>query len=220
MGPTYWPLTPEPHLVLRRKCLTDINMMVIHRGLSALESGNPIALYGIASYRRTSKEEDRVYAIGQVFGFKLGASAGAQHQAKEFYNRFDLEVQLGSKILEDLPVLSQLHVFTEPVELGRGWRVSAASRIRDLDLGSQIASIEYQPACTLKIKKKNDFILGAFTGKLCSFEKLRLAWCHDACPSRWEESKPVGKSPQQIFLDVFLSRKEAESALEPHEIEH
>jgi hypothetical protein len=151
-------------------------MMIIHRGLSALATRNPIALYGIASYRRTSRDVDRIYGIEQVFGFRLGASTGGSLTAKKSYNRFFLEAQLGLKVLQMFPVLSQLHIYTEPVELGRGWRASSASRIPDLDLKSSIASIQYKRTSALSIKVVLGMELGAFSGRVCAFETLRLAW--------------------------------------------
>ncbi len=216
-GPTYWQTPAPPGMLLRRKYLREINTMVIQRGLSALATSNPMALYGIASYRRTRSDTDRVYGIEQVFGFKLGTSAYSPGTARRFYNRFVLEVQLGSKILETFPVLSQIHVFTEPVELGRGWRASSASRIPDLDLNSNIASTKYHAACTLEIKLTQGMGMGSFTGRTCAFENLRLAWSRVSDPPPWDQPNPEDTSPQQICLDVFLKHKKPEFRQVPSE---
>ena len=81
--------------------------MLNRRGLLALATQNPIALYNTAQYRKSSLDWDRVYGIQQVFGFRLGASAPhvSNSRAKSF-NRFVLEDQLGAASLVKYPIVS------------------------------------------------------------------------------------------------------------------
>jgi hypothetical protein len=201
--------------LVHRSNLTDIQTMLRDRGLSALVTGNPIALYGVASFRRTRKDVDRVYGIEQVFELRLGASASGS-QSSRTYTRLRLETQLGAKILEKLPVLSQIHNFNEPVELGRGWRISSASRIPAIDLHINIASAKHTPACQLSVSRIARGEMGTYKGMITSFNQLRLAWSQAPLASGVQESDG-SRSLQQICLDVFLNHKKFEFSHIPSE---
>ena len=149
-GQSYWEKnesSTSEMVRLRRKYLVEVGTMITHRSLAALATRNPIALYGAACYRKTRNDMDRVYAIEQVFDLRLGTSAlGA---AERIVHPLALQNELGTSILEIYPVLSQMHVFIEPVELGRGWRINGASRIPGLSLNTNLAAIRYTPTCSL-----------------------------------------------------------------------
>ena len=102
----------------------EIEGTMRHTGLLGLATQDPIALYRVAQYRQIINDQDRVYGIQQVFGFRLDASDPALAGTNIVFSRFLLENQFGEVILKKFPVLSQLHVYNEPVELGCGWRVS------------------------------------------------------------------------------------------------
>ena len=188
--------THEP-LQLRRKYQLQVEGMINHRGLSALGTHSPIALLGAASYRKSRNEMDRVYAIQQVFDLRLGTSApGANYRGIPL---LVLENDLGAGILALYPVLSQLHVFTEPVELGRGWRISGMSRVPDLGLTNNIAVIRHTPDCRLSTTIVARLQWGFFEGRACGFEEIRRAWARVDGLS--------GSSPQFIAPDMFLSPK-------------
>ena len=209
-GQTYWEkmeTTSSEELRLRRKYLVEVETMITHRSLTALASRNPIALYGAACYRKTRDDMDRVYAIEQVFDLRLGKSApGAPHRT---VHPLSLQNELGASILEKYPVLSQLHVFTEPVELGRGWRISGSSRIPNLSLKTNLAAIQYTPTCRLRTEKAGGMQWGFFDGVICPFEEMRKAWALVSSPlARSGTDRQL--SVQQIALDVFLSHKKPE----------
>jgi len=92
--------------------------MMWHRGLWGLATRDLTALYRVVQYRQTRNDRDRVHGIQRVFGFRLGASDPALAGANLVFSRFLLENQLGEAILKKFPVLSQLHVYDETVELG------------------------------------------------------------------------------------------------------
>ena len=209
-GQTHWEkmeTTSSEELRLRRKYFVEVETMITHRSLTALASRNPIALYGAACYRKTRDDMDRVYAIEQVFDLRLGKSApGASNRT---VHPLALQNELGTSILEMYPVLSQLHVFTEPVELGRGWRISGSSRIPNLSLKTNLAAIQYTPACRLRTEKAGGLQWGFFDGTICPFEDMRKAWVLVSYSlARSEADRQL--SVQQIALDVFLSHKKPE----------
>lgn len=185
----------------RRKYIWEIEQMVLCRGLLALASRSPMALYAAAFYRKTRNENDRVYAIQQVFDLQLGSSAPGH--ANQPVHPVLLENELGAKILELYPVLSQLHVFTQPVESGRGWRMSGSSSIPDPGLNQNLADFRYISTCILKTQRAGNLQWGYFSGRICPFEDMRQAWVMTPPPSPISEGANAWKSPQWIALDVF-----------------
>ena len=149
-------------------------------GLAALEAENPMALYTVASNRVTSRPEDHIYGIMQVFGFQLGISApSAQSSARAGLP--ELELELGQQLIEQYPLMSQLHVHTTPTETGQAWRVSNSSRIPELvskiDINLRGAAMDsLTPLCEMSFVEDAGIVWGAFSGKLCAFEKLKQAW--------------------------------------------
>ena len=204
VGYNFWEYPTWEYLYLNEKYTRDIEGMIRERSISALASKNPMALYGAANYRKTRNEMDRVYAIQQVFDLRLGASApGSEHRK---HHPIKLENQLGAAILETYPIPSQLHIFAEPVELGRGWRISKSSRIPDLGLKSNTALIKYIPDCRLTSEARGGKQWGSFSGRICLFEVMSKAWLTLRPPP--EDQAKLYSSPQSIMLDVFLSTKD------------
>lgn len=201
----------NPDICKRLKYLEDVYGMLNQRGLLALATRNPIALYNIAQYRRTMSDQDRVYGIQQIFGFRLGNSApGVSNARSKPFNRFVLEDELGAAILVKYPVASQLHIFTEPVEEGRGWRVSGSSTVPNLEIQSSIWGIKLEHRCQLSTSKIKGQKWGFFSGQTCDFAELSRAW-----KSFHETSKlPGTESPQQIMLDTFLHTIHDESLMD------
>ncbi|ROV98343.1 hypothetical protein VMCG_07151 [Cytospora schulzeri] len=113
-------------LTWMKRCL-EIGHLVKAKGLAALHSRNPIVLYSTAGKRTAKKDYDYIYAIQQVFGFRLGNSRPGD--AGRVYSRLELQMQLGADLLEKYPVQSQMHIFDEPVEDQMGWCISLASRL-------------------------------------------------------------------------------------------
>ena len=200
-----WESDESNHDVFKRqKYLGDVRGMLNRRGLLALATRNPIALYNTAQYRKSSLYWDRVYGIQQVFGFRLGASAPhvSNSRAKSF-NRFILEDQLGAAILVKYPVASQLHIFTEPVEEGRGWRVAPSSNIPKLEIQRSIWDLTFKHLWQVSTERIKGQTWGFFRGHRCSFSELSRAWklAHES-PSIAEILGT--RSPQQILLDTLL----------------
>lgn len=187
------------------KCLWEIKSMLRDRGLVALASRNPMALYAAAAYRKTRNEIDRVYAIQQVFGLRLGSSAPGYSNRP--VHLVMLEFELGARMLEKYPVLSQMHVFNEPVEPGRGWKISMSSRLPDPDLKQNLADFRYVSTCNLTTQRASHLQWGYFSGKVCHFKDICEAWMLTSPPSETSTDVSPWKSPQWIALDKFLRPK-------------
>lgn len=196
----------NPEICKLQYYLLEVDGMLSQRGLLALATRNPIALYSIAQYRKTMRDQDRVYGIQQIFGVRLGASApGVPESRSKHFNRFVLEDQLGAAILGKYPVASQVHIFMEPVEEGRGWRVSGSSTVPTLEIQSSIWRLEFEHRCHLSTRNIKRQRWAFFRGRTCGFAELSRAW--KAVQKIPSISKVLGaKSPQQIMLDTFLER--------------
>lgn len=104
------------------------------RGLVALATVNAMATYEAARYRTTSRPEDRVYGIQQIFGFRLGNSSLQTHISMQISHLNDLEIQLGVALMQTFPIISQFHVFTAHVPPHERWRMNAASVIAGYEI--------------------------------------------------------------------------------------
>lgn len=113
----------ESGLKLKKRYLDSIRQM----GVVHLDRTGPLTPYVASQARTTTREEDRVYGIQQIFGFRLGASA--RSGAPLDYSRAELEVELGKAFLAKYPISSNLFIATRPVEFGDGWRIPPSSRI-------------------------------------------------------------------------------------------
>ncbi|KAI1752078.1 hypothetical protein F4782DRAFT_503160 [Xylaria castorea] len=154
-----------------------IQRLLEDSGLRALSSLNGLATYIAANHRKTSREEDRVYGIQQIFRLRLGKSSQLSRPGTS-YTRHELEIQLGKQLLRYHPVLSQLHVSTEEVPIGSGWFVSKSSTVPSELLGNvsdDEAGSEHQETslCALSVVAIKGKHWGYFSGMLSKFSELQ-----------------------------------------------
>lgn len=154
----------------------NVASLALTSGLQSLANpeGSEMALFTSARYRRASRDEDHIYGIMQVFRYRLGKSRpGCERNS---YTRSELADQLGQELLKDRPIQSQLHVFTEPVERGKGWRIGPSSYV-PLTLITLIAHMSEHgcstpPAaekCVLRCENIAGTLYGHFSGAVCAF---------------------------------------------------
>jgi hypothetical protein len=86
--------------------------------------GNPCGLLVAASKRVAKREEDRVYAIMQVFSLKLGRSA--PWAIRTDFTLTELKDQLAVAVLARYPIASQLIVHNRNCTPGRAWMISSS----------------------------------------------------------------------------------------------
>lgn len=132
---------------------------------------NPLDALTQAVNRQTTKEEDQIYAIQQIFRFRLGITAPG-YTGRPF-SRAELEFQFGQRLVEAYPILSQLHVFTQPVKFGDGWRINSTSRVAQLHSFENLGSADqHQTMCKLSTVALSDGVWGHFIGSACPFRTL------------------------------------------------
>ncbi|KAG8534087.1 uncharacterized protein KY384_000930 [Bacidia gigantensis] len=193
------------HLSLNKTYLylIDVREMLTQRGLLGLVSRNPVALYNVSQYRHCRYDYDRIYGIQQVFGFRLGETRTPQKgvMIPKKIDRYVLEEQLGEALVSEYPVTSQMHVFEEIVEEGRGWRPSPSSLVPDLDIKSQFAELSFVAECEVSAIGTTRAKRGYFKGRACNFSTLSQVW---KIASGSHDQTTSSKSPQQIGLDACI----------------
>lgn len=197
---------------------TPMLSLIESSGLAALWQQNPMAALTISRFRKAEFELDRVYGIMQIFGdsYKVGEAAGPDsprtvsvHQ----YTLLELQDELGALLLQQNPVLSQMHVHLEPPEFGKGWRVGTVSAIpyfashpenyasetgdmTNTRVGDNVA------VCKLSTTRAEDGLLwGYLSGRACPFDTLQKAWrrqFYSASNKRFDWSR---RAPLQIAFD-------------------
>lgn len=94
-------------------------------GLFFTMTNNPNVQYGMAHYRVTRHPLDRVYAIMQIYGFRLGESVSPGVPV----TLEDLELQLAQKLTSRSPMLSQWFVHTAQPSEHRSWMITQRSHV-------------------------------------------------------------------------------------------
>lgn len=174
-------------------------------GLGALAASNAMVLYTVASHRVTSRPEDKIYGIMQVFDFQLGTSA-QDADVKAPINLAHLELQLGKELIKQFPLMSQMHVHTQPTETGQAWRVSETSKVPELV--SKVvfhvtdgSSNKHTLLSQLSYQEIDGCCWGSFSGDMCEFSELASAW-RLADRTIFGRNGNGGRSIQQIALDA------------------
>ncbi|KAI1157390.1 hypothetical protein F5B18DRAFT_209409 [Nemania serpens] len=155
----------------------EIQRLLENSGLRALSSLNGLATYLAANHRTASRDEDRIYGIQQIFRLRVGNSAQSSRLGAS-HTRQELELQLGRQLLKHHPVLSQLHVSTEPVPIGSGWFVGKSSTVPSELLGNvsnEEPGSEHTetPLCKLSVAAIKGKHWGYFSGALSEFSRLQ-----------------------------------------------
>ena len=174
-------------------------------GLAALATTSALAAYTATDHRTCIKDEDRVYGIQQIFGARVGTSA-LNNPLGASYSRVQLEIQLGEHLLRHMPVLSQLHIFTEPPPFGMAWLISRKSSV-PTDLmgvvvtrgGTRTDINEETSLCELSVAKVDQDTWGQFKGLYCSFTTL-----HQQCSELLQSSLLGETFSRDNYLTVHL----------------
>lgn len=99
---------------------------------SESEMGNPFSLLAASQARTTSRDEDRVYAVMQVFDVQVGKSAPDVVTGATRTTAFTLEqlrLQLAAAVLAKYPVASQLMIQPPDWPAHKTWMVHPAMSI-------------------------------------------------------------------------------------------
>lgn len=145
----------------------------IHRsGLDFISCSNPNAQYAAAIYRQTSRPEDRIYAIMQVYGYRLGNSAPSIRKSRKF-SLAELEVQFLRALASESALLSQAFQHLESPRPGQSWCITnpvrVPKRLHLLIVHNQFMTSE----CFIAVHCRKK---AYFKGYACPFQELCEFW--------------------------------------------
>lgn len=192
----------EPQLV---QASQDLSKLLSDKGLRALDSQHPTAVYRAAMERTASNDCDYAYGIQQVFNLRVGSSS-ALTGSQRSYSRSELEQELGEQLLAKQPVLSQLFVQSEPVKsFGDGWHITKSSIVPVNSFLSNWTTTNHnnvgycKPSCYFSSHRIGDMLWAKFEGLTCSFKDLE-SHCQrlDRDPGKMV---PHGSTVLQLLLD-------------------
>lgn len=192
----------------------EIVRLVRASGLSELVWSNRMALYAAAGTRTATEPCDYVYAIQQIFNYRLGSTAEDSGSGRD-WALDDLEAELGERIITDYPVYSQMHVFMQPTSGNSGWHINRSSRL-PIPLGGMghaftgVWEEEVHPLAKLSVERIGNDRLGYFAGLIAPFYRLHELWMSS------NQSAAGEMSYQRILLDA-VSEEYAEQSGEPKE---
>jgi hypothetical protein len=144
----------------QKRALDQIGRMTKHilrSGFNFFIGVNPNIQYSVAKYRRTSREEDRIYAIMQIYNLRVGKSArpGDKPTLPSLITEFALAITTQS------PAIGQAFVHTSPPAKGMSWRITEDSTVPEfLSIYQNL-----KPRCSaVHDSSRNNLRV---TGKLC-----------------------------------------------------
>ena len=109
------------------KKVGEMKQLILQAGFYFLHSNNPNVQYGIARYRRTSRDDDRVYAIMQIYDLRVGISI----RPKERPPLAELIDEFAAAINQKCPILGQMFVHARAPQLFKSWRITEESTVPD-----------------------------------------------------------------------------------------
>ncbi|KAK2017024.1 hypothetical protein LZ32DRAFT_644778 [Colletotrichum eremochloae] len=162
--------------------------LVTSAGLGTIFTLNIMAPYIASTNRTASREEDRIYAIQQIFGFRLGSSAiGFSGRS---FTLPELRIQFAIELLTVYPHQSQLFLHSKPVPVGTAWLPNSDSLIPtgipSFTKTSRVFTGDYnkakdntQPLCVLGIANIDGVTWATFTGQISSWSDFQTIFTQD-----------------------------------------
>lgn len=127
---------------------------------------SPVMLYTCAERRTCQDPLDRIYAIMQVFGFKLGAS----RDPTRIYTLPDLELEFGVALNNRSPLNAQLFTHLRPAVPTRSWMITQHCRIPDI---FQFGDVVLRSTCSIGPNQRGQI---SYKGRSCSFASISARW--------------------------------------------
>lgn len=146
----------------------ELSFTLEKTGYHFLYTNNPNVQYGAAQYRQTKHPLDRIYAIMQIYGLRLGGSAPDAPTNKEF-TLADLEDEFGKALNEQSPILAQMFIHSKNPEPGRSWRISQYSKVPK----PLMVYTEPKSQCQISMTQLRQAEL---KGWICSYKSLLHLW--------------------------------------------
>jgi hypothetical protein len=117
--------------------MVDLRHRVRQTMLAFMACNNPNVPYSLARYRECKEEEDRMYGVMQVYGFRLRKSVEPHRK----FSLDELTVQFVRTLNEKYPVIAQMFIHTAVPERGRSWKITP-----DCDIPEDLSVYDPFPA--------------------------------------------------------------------------
>jgi hypothetical protein len=151
-----------------------------HRLLKLLEEAsmdfgicsNHNVQYGAARFRQTTCNEDRIYAIMQIYGFQLGEAA---EPGREF-TLDELELQFLRSLHTQSPILAQAFLHLDRPPSGESWSITPRSTVPfhlRMFLAERLEYNGLHHSCAISIHSRHE---ASFTGKACTMSEMTYFW--------------------------------------------
>ncbi|KAG8527272.1 uncharacterized protein KY384_008016 [Bacidia gigantensis] len=186
---------------------SGLSMMITRSGLLELFNKHLMGLLTVSSNRTTTRREDRIYGIMQIFNLQLGASASDADPRRNF-TLSELSDQLGMTLLQKYPIQSQLHIFNGPVALGKGWRINETSTIPDKCrqfYHPKRLQQDIHPTAVLSTHNLNNDIWGIFEGRTIPFRLFARQLLRD-WPNTWELGNATVQLDYSLIPHCWLTQ--------------
>ena len=121
----YLSLEPQRQEIEKKVCETK--QLILQAGFHFLHCSNPNVQYGIARYRRTSRDVDRVYAIMQIYDLRVGKSI----RSKERPPLAELGDEFAAALNQKSPIMGQMFVHAQAPQQFKSWRITEESTVPD-----------------------------------------------------------------------------------------
>ncbi|KAL8670781.1 MAG: hypothetical protein Q9168_004703 [Polycauliona sp. 1 TL-2023] len=160
--------TPPPPIAKMRA----LRSVIERGGIDFTLCPNPNIQYSAAIFRQTSRPEDRIYAIMQVYGYRLGNSAPSIGEVRSF-SLADLELQFLKALTHQSGLLSQAFQHRGVPKPGESWSIINHVLVPDR-LHYIVAHDHFlSSACSIDVRRNNK---AYFEGSACSVGDLSNFW--------------------------------------------
>jgi len=172
--------------------INHIQQQILQAGFYYLFSTNPNVQYGIARYRTTTRKEDRIYAIMQIYNLTVGKSVRPEENPK----LEELIFEFAGAICQRSPILGQYFVHTQVPRDGTTWQITEQSSIPD-------ALMMYHDPVDLATITPHRGGLAIAAGKCCRFPALLKASYDDGKRHPSDAVNGMGLNTK-IFFDYHI----------------
>ncbi|KAL2830957.1 heterokaryon incompatibility protein-domain-containing protein [Aspergillus pseudoustus] len=170
--------------------IANIRSQCRKAGFQGIHINNPNVQYELVRYRKTTRPEDRIYGITQIYRMKVGQSV----ESCRSYTLQELRDQFAEALVTLYPAISQLFIHGGDPQPGQSWRITEDCEVPRAFLRVNVN--EGAALCKFRVTAAKGVIC---TGVACSPRDLKL-------PIDLEET-----------LDIFLDRKvEERLQISPH----
>ena len=164
--------TQQGSLSSQSERLQSLRTIIEESGVDFMLCPNPNIQYAAARFRKTSHKEDRIYAIMQVYGYRLGNSAASAKNLQPF-DLEDLELQFLKALASQSVVLSQTFQHLELPEAGQSWCITNYIRVPKRFHNVIIHDQFVTSACKITVQERNQ---AYFAGTACPLHEIFDFW--------------------------------------------